>query len=70
MDQDDGVLKVDVRSPGKDFASGQDLARSGEVGGWGLHFVRELSSRWGVSPDTDGTAVWFEMDWRASEGQA
>lgn len=70
VDQGDEVLKVAVRSPGKDFASSQDLSRSGEVGGWGLHFVSELSSRWGVSPDTDGTAVWFEMDWRAGNGEA
>jgi phosphoserine phosphatase RsbU/P len=70
VDQGDDVLKVTVRSPGKDFARGEDLSRPGEVGAWGLHFVGELSSRWGVSPDTDGTAVWFEMDWRAGNGGA
>lgn len=69
VDQGDEVLKVAVRSPGKHFAS-EDVSRRGEIGGWGLHFVGELSSRWGVSPDTDGTAVWFEMDWRAGEGDA
>jgi anti-sigma regulatory factor (Ser/Thr protein kinase) len=70
VDQGDEVLTVAVRSPGKDFTSSRDLSRRGEVGGWGLHFVGELSSRWGISPDPDGTAVWFEMDWRAAEGQA
>jgi anti-sigma regulatory factor (Ser/Thr protein kinase) len=70
VDHADEVLKVAVRSPGKDFAGSQDLSRRGEVGGWGLHLVGELSSRWGVTPDTAGTAVWFEMDWRAAEGEA
>ena len=66
VDQGDDVLKVSVRGPGKDFAREKDLSRRGEVGAWGLHFVGELSSRWGVAPDPEGTAVWFEMDWRAA----
>ena len=70
VDHGDEVLKIAVRSPGRDFARSQDLSRRGEAGGWGLHFVEELSSRWGVTPDTDGTAVWFEMDWRAGEEEA
>jgi serine/threonine-protein kinase RsbW len=62
VDQGDEVLRVAVRSPGKDFASNEDPSRRGEVGGWGLHLVGELSSRWGIYPDTDGTTVWFEVD--------
>lgn len=62
VDQGDEVLRVAVRSPGKDFARNEDPSRRGEVGGWGLHLVDELSSRWGISPDTDGTTIWFEVD--------
>ena len=62
VDQGDEVLRVAVRSPGKDFARIEDPSRRGEVGGWGLHLVGALSSRWGVSPDIDGTTVWFEVD--------
>jgi anti-sigma regulatory factor (Ser/Thr protein kinase) len=67
VDHGDDALTVSVRSPGKDFAISEDLSRRGEIGGWGLHFVGELSSRWGVTPDPDGTTVWFEMAWPASD---
>ena len=67
VDQGDDALMVSVRSPGKDFATSEDLSRRGEVGGWGLHLVGQLSSRWGVTPDSEGTAVWFQMDWRRAE---
>jgi anti-sigma regulatory factor (Ser/Thr protein kinase) len=62
VDHGDDSLKVSVRGPGKDFATSKNLYRRGEVGGWGLHLVGVLSSRWGVTPDSHGTAVWFEMD--------
>jgi hypothetical protein len=67
VDEGDDVVKVSVRGPGKDFARDEDLSRPGEVGAWGLHLVGELSSRWGVTPDPEGTAVWFEMDRRATD---
>jgi anti-sigma regulatory factor (Ser/Thr protein kinase) len=67
VDHGDDALTVSVRSPGTDFARSEDLSRRGEVGGWGLHLVGELSSQWGVTPDSDGTAVWFQMDWSAAE---
>jgi anti-sigma regulatory factor (Ser/Thr protein kinase) len=63
----DDMLKVSVRDPGKDFAINQDLPSSEEIGGWGLNLVSSLSSRWGVAPQPDGTAVWFEVD-RPAEG--
>jgi PAS domain S-box-containing protein len=31
-------------------------------GGWGLHFVAELATRWGVETLAGGKAVWFELD--------
>jgi serine/threonine-protein kinase RsbW len=67
VDQGDEMLTITVRSPGKAFAGGEDLSRRGEVGGWGLHLVGELSSRWGITPAPDGTAVWFEMDWPGAD---
>jgi anti-sigma regulatory factor (Ser/Thr protein kinase) len=67
VDQGDNVLKVSVRSPGTDFARDEDISRPGEAGGWGLHLVQALSSRWGVASDTDGTAVWFEIDQPATD---
>jgi anti-sigma regulatory factor (Ser/Thr protein kinase) len=57
----DDVLKVSVRDPGTDFASKEDISSSGEIGGWGLSLVSGLSSRWGVAPESGGTAVWFEV---------
>jgi anti-sigma regulatory factor (Ser/Thr protein kinase) len=35
--------------------------------GWGLFFVAQLASRWGVEPEGDG-CVWFEID-RTSSGE-
>jgi anti-sigma regulatory factor (Ser/Thr protein kinase) len=64
------TLKLDVESPHKlhveviDEGSGfVPVARSRPVtqaGGWGLHLVQTLSSRWGVHEGL--THVWFEMD--------
>jgi anti-sigma regulatory factor (Ser/Thr protein kinase) len=66
VDHGDDVLKVSIRDPGKDFAG--NLPSAEEIGGWGLRLVSELSSRWGVTPDSDGTAVWFEVDQPMSRG--
>jgi anti-sigma regulatory factor (Ser/Thr protein kinase) len=65
VDQGEDVLRVSVRGPGKDFVSNVDHFRPGEVGGWGLHMVDVLSSRWGVATDAEGTSVWFEIDQHA-----
>ena len=61
VDHGDELLRVSVRDPGTDFDS-NDIARAQEVGGWGLQLVNGLSSRWGVVPSSEGTAVWFEID--------
>jgi hypothetical protein len=29
------------------------------MGGWGLHFVAQLSDDWGTVSDEDSTAVWL-----------
>jgi anti-sigma regulatory factor (Ser/Thr protein kinase) len=62
VDQGADMLRISVLSPGKEFAREEDPSSPGEVGGWGLHMVGALSSRWGVAPDREGTAVWFEID--------
>jgi anti-sigma regulatory factor (Ser/Thr protein kinase) len=64
------TLKLDVESAHKlhveviDEGSGfVPVARSRPVtqaGGWGLHLVQTLSSRWGVHEGL--THVWFEID--------
>ena len=35
-----------------------DAARTG---GWGLHIVERLASRWGLETQTDGKTVWCEV---------
>jgi anti-sigma regulatory factor (Ser/Thr protein kinase) len=76
-DKESVTLKIEVESEHKlrveviDEDSGfVPVARSRPItqaGGWGLHLVQSLSSRWGVQ---DGlTHVWFEMD-RAEQAAA
>jgi anti-sigma regulatory factor (Ser/Thr protein kinase) len=62
VDYGDEVLRVSVRDPGTDFTNDEAVSSAAEIGGWGLRLVGGLSSRWGVSPDADGTSVWFEVD--------
>jgi anti-sigma regulatory factor (Ser/Thr protein kinase) len=53
-------LRVEVIDEGSGFVP---VARSRPViqaGGWGLHLVQTLASRWGVREGL--THVWFEMD--------
>jgi anti-sigma regulatory factor (Ser/Thr protein kinase) len=54
-------IRVEVSDEGPGFAPDPvELDPSG-VGGWGLHLVDELSSRWGVD-EGEGARVWFEID--------
>jgi CheY-like chemotaxis protein len=32
------------------------------AGGWGLHLVDRIASRWGSEPQPGGKVVWFELD--------
>jgi anti-sigma regulatory factor (Ser/Thr protein kinase) len=36
-----------------------DTARTG---GWGMHIVERLASRWGLEPRADGKTVWCEVE--------
>jgi anti-sigma regulatory factor (Ser/Thr protein kinase) len=54
-------IRVEVADEGPGFAHRPGEPDPSGVGGWGLHLVNELSSRWGVS-DGQGARVWFEID--------
>jgi len=56
-----GALRVEVRDPG---TNGEVVAREPDReggGGFGLHLVDQIATRWGVNR-TGGTHVWFEVD--------
>ena len=56
-----GALRVEVRDPG---TSGAIVPREPDRergGGFGLHLVDLIATRWGVNR-TGGTHVWFEVD--------
>jgi len=55
-------VRVDVADAGAGFIPNPRRPEHGRTGGWGLHLVDELASRWGVSDTVDGTRVWFEID--------
>jgi anti-sigma regulatory factor (Ser/Thr protein kinase) len=56
----DGRLRAEIVDQGAGFvprARNRDLE---DVGGWGLHLVEQLASRWGTHEGS--THVWFEID--------
>jgi signal transduction histidine kinase len=54
-------VRVEVADEGPGFTQVPEKRDPQQVGGWGLHLVNELSSRWGVI-DEQGARVWFEID--------
>ena len=54
-------VRVEVADPGTGFGPELREPDPTGLGGWGLHLVDELSTRWGVADD-HGTRVWFEID--------
>jgi anti-sigma regulatory factor (Ser/Thr protein kinase) len=57
-----GHVRVGITDSGEGFdpADVPD-PEPGQIGGWGLHIVDQMTQRWGV--DSDGlTTVWFEID--------
>jgi anti-sigma regulatory factor (Ser/Thr protein kinase) len=54
-------VRVEVEDEGPGFEPIALTPQPGTIGGWGLHLVDELSSRWGVM-DAEGARVWFEID--------
>jgi anti-sigma regulatory factor (Ser/Thr protein kinase) len=53
-------LRVEVVDQGAGFVPVRRTRPRDEVGGWGLHLVQTLSSRWGVFEGS--THVWFELE--------
>jgi anti-sigma regulatory factor (Ser/Thr protein kinase) len=54
-------VRVEVADAGPGFDAIPAVLDPGAVGGWGLHLVDELSTRWGIVHAT-GARVWFEID--------
>ena len=53
-------LRVDVSDPGPGFDPDRVRPREDD-GGWGLHLLDRLATRWGVERN-DVTRVWFELN--------
>jgi anti-sigma regulatory factor (Ser/Thr protein kinase) len=56
-----GALRIEVRDPGSSGTVAPREPNHVNGGGFGLHLVELLSTRWGVNR-TGGTHVWFELD--------
>jgi anti-sigma regulatory factor (Ser/Thr protein kinase) len=54
-------VRLEVADQGPGFVPDPGPIDPSHAGGWGLHLVDELSSRWGVA-DGPGSRVWFEID--------
>lgn len=54
-------VRVEVADGGPGFDAIPAVLNPDAVGGWGLHLVDELSTRWGIV-DATGARVWFEID--------
>jgi anti-sigma regulatory factor (Ser/Thr protein kinase) len=54
----DGAVRVEVHDQGD--GSADRRAPGAPEGGFGLHLVERLATRWGVRHD-HGTRVWFEL---------
>ena len=52
-------VRVEVSNPGAPFKPRS--REEAEDPGWGLFLVDELSDAWGVSGDSAGQLVWFEI---------
>jgi anti-sigma regulatory factor (Ser/Thr protein kinase) len=59
--RDDGHVHVQVEDPGATFMPPPTILSGDSAGGWGLFLVDQVAKRWGVSPATAGTCVWFEL---------
>jgi anti-sigma regulatory factor (Ser/Thr protein kinase) len=57
----EGALRVEVRDPGTTGVVAPREPDRVHGGGFGLHLVDLVSTRWGVNR-TNGTRVWFEVD--------
>ena len=56
-----GVARVEVTDAGRGFEPSPRNAPQLEAGGWGLHLVDRLATRWGVERGRPAR-VWFELE--------
>jgi anti-anti-sigma factor len=57
----DRMVRIEVTDSGDlDGHPAMQNPRPGQVGGWGLHVVDRLATRWGVTTET-GRTVWCEL---------
>jgi anti-sigma regulatory factor (Ser/Thr protein kinase) len=61
------VIRVEIVDSGPGFEPPSDAGGVERDRGWGLFFVSQLASRWGVERGDTGH-VWFEID-RTSSGE-
>ena len=54
-------VRVEVVDGGDGFPIEARRPDPAQTGGWGLHLVDQLASRWGVTEHA-GNRVWFEID--------
>ena len=63
----DGLVRVEVNDEGHGLVRARTPDRDNDGGGFGLHLVDLISTRWGVNHE-HSTQVWFELaarDWPA-----
>jgi anti-sigma regulatory factor (Ser/Thr protein kinase) len=61
LEIDAAAVRVEISDNGPGFEPPTDPANVERDRGWGLFFVSQLASRWGVRPGDDA-CVWFEID--------
>jgi anti-sigma regulatory factor (Ser/Thr protein kinase) len=54
-------IRVEVVDPGTHWEAPPEPRKGDSSGGWGLYMVDRIAERWGVSPASNGTSVWFEL---------
>jgi anti-sigma regulatory factor (Ser/Thr protein kinase) len=63
------LIRVEIADHGPGFEPPTDTGGAERERGWGLFFVSQLATRWGVEPGEPG-CVWFEIDRTASGEEA
>jgi anti-sigma regulatory factor (Ser/Thr protein kinase) len=63
------TIRVEIADHGPGFEPPSDAGGNERDRGWGLFFVAQLASRWGVEKGDPG-CVWFEIDRAKGEERA
>jgi anti-sigma regulatory factor (Ser/Thr protein kinase) len=64
---DSELIRIEIADHGPGFEPPTDAGGTERDRGWGLFFVAQLATRWGVEEGDPG-CVWFEID--RSQGEA